>query len=209
MTLQNRVMTENLTPAEHWENRYREGRAWSGNANAALVREVSGVAPGTALDLGCGEGGDALWLASQGWSVTAVDISPTAVAMGAAAQQPGDDITWIAADLSDWTAPAQYDLVAASFLHSSVLLPREDILRRAAGAVASGGLLLVVGHSGVPPWAEGHHHAADELPGPETVLERLELADGEWEVLTSALIERPDHRVGTAVDSVLKLRRVE
>lgn len=63
------------TAAEYWENRYREnGKSWSGNANAALVREIDGVVPGTALDLGSGEGGDALWLAHQGWSVTAVDI---------------------------------------------------------------------------------------------------------------------------------------
>ena len=137
------------TAAEYWENRYRQnGRSWSGNANAALVREIAGVAPGTALDLGCGEGGDALWLAQNGWAVTAVDIAPTALAIGAAAQSPEDDITWVAADLAEWHPPIAYDLVSACFLHSTVALPREAILRRAAEAVAPGGVLLIVGHSG-------------------------------------------------------------
>ena len=204
-------MTETQSAAEYWENRYREsGKSWSGNANAALVREIDGVAPGTALDLGCGEGGDALWLAHNGWSVTAVDIAPSALAIGAAEQQPDDDITWVAADLSDWVPPRSYDLVSACFLHSTVDLPREEILRRAAAAVAAGGTLLVVGHTGAPHWdaPEGHHHhAPEELPTPDQVLESLELPDGEWEVLTNDLVERPDARLGTTVDGILKLRR--
>jgi len=204
-------MTETQSAAEYWENRYREnGKSWSGNANAALVREIDGVTPGTALDLGCGEGGDALWLAHNGWSVTAVDIAPSALAIGAAEQQPGDDITWVAADLSDWVPPRSYDLVSACFLHSTVDLPREEILRRAAAAVAAGGTLLVVGHTGAPHWdaAEGHHHhAPEELPTPDQVLESLQLPDGEWEVLTNDLVERPDARLGTTVDGILKLRR--
>ena len=78
--------------AEYWENRYREnGRSWSGNVNVALEREVAGVAPGTALDLGSGEGGDALWLARRGWSVTAVDIAPSALAVGQAQRVAGAD----------------------------------------------------------------------------------------------------------------------
>ena len=119
------------TAAEYWQNRYLgSGRSWSGNVNAALEREVAGLSPGTALDLGSGEGGDALWLARNGWRVTAVDIAPAALAIGAAAQQPGDTITWVAADLSEWHPPIEYDLVTACFLHSTVDLPRERILRR-------------------------------------------------------------------------------
>ena len=209
------------TAAEYWEDRYRGAdKTWSGNVNAALEREIAGVAPGTALDLGSGEGGDSLWLARNGWSVTAVDIAPSALAIGAAAQQPGDDITWVAADLGSWHPPTSYDLVTACFLHSSVDLPRDEILRRAAEAVAAGGLLLVVGHSGAPHWVDDttddHHHPAEELPTPDEVLAalfhdnpRLSLAD--WTVLTKAEIERPtvatDGSVGSMVDSVLKLRR--
>ncbi len=209
------------TAAEYWEDRYRGAdKTWSGNVNAALEREIAGVAPGTALDLGSGEGGDSLWLARNGWSVTAVDIAPSALAIGAAAQQPGDDITWVAADLGSWHPPTSYDLVTACFLHSSVDLPRDEILRRAAEAVAAGGLLLVVGHSGAPHWVDDttddHHHAAEVLPTPDEVLAALfhdnpRLSLDDWTVLTKAEIERPtvatDGSVGSMVDSVLKLRR--
>jgi len=196
--------------AEYWEDRYAtRGRTWSGRVNAALERELAGVAPGTALDLGCGEGGDALWLARNGWSVTAVDIAPTALAVGAAEQQPGDDVTWVAADLASWEPPARYDLVSACFLHSDVELPREAILRRAADAVAEGGQLLIVGHAGVPHWAE-HEHDVPNLPTPDEVISSLELDDG-WTVLTSALVERPvtapDGTASTIVDAVVRLQR--
>ncbi|CAN5161517.1 class I SAM-dependent methyltransferase [soil metagenome] len=203
--------------ADYWENRYREnGKTWSGNPNAALVREVAGVTPGTALDLGCGEGGDALWLAAQGWRVTAVDIAPSAIAIGAAAQRPEDDITWVAADLSDWQAPESYDLVSACFLHSTVELPRERILRQSAEAVAPGGMLLVVGHAGVPHWAAEEHSHHVELPTPDEVLAALfddnpRLHRADWTVITKALVERtataPDGSVGAIDDAVLSLRR--
>ena len=198
------------TAAEHWENRYRGGRTWSGHVNAALEREIVGVTPGTALDLGCGEGGDALWLARNGWSVTAVDISPSAIAIGAAEKRPGDDVTWIAADLAEWRAPATYDLVTASFLHSEVELPREQILRHAASVVASGGHLLVIGHYGVPHWAE-HVHDVPHLPSPDEVIANLELDHDEWMTVTSALVERPvtapDGTASTITDSVVRLQR--
>ena len=200
--------------AQYWENRYRErGRTWSGRVNAALEREVNGVAPGTALDLGCGEGGDALWLAHNGWSVTAVDIAPSAIAIGAAAQQPGDEIEWVVADLAEWQPPRRYDLVTASFLHSYVELPREEILRRAATAVASDGLLLIVGHAGVPHWATHTPHEGEvvELPSPDEMLDALRLDPAEWTVLTKALVERPatapDGSTGVIDDRVLMLRR--
>jgi SAM-dependent methyltransferase len=200
--------------AQYWENRYREqGRTWSGRVNVALEREVNGVAPGTALDLGCGEGGDALWLAHNGWSVTAVDIAPSAIAVGAAAQRPGDEIEWVVADLAEWQPPRRYDLVTASFLHSFVELPREEILRRAATAVASDGLLLIVGHAGVPHWATHTAHEGEvvELPSPDEMLDALRLDPAEWTVLTKALVERPvtapDGSAGVIDDSVLMLRR--
>jgi SAM-dependent methyltransferase len=197
--------------AEYWENRYRErGRTWSGAANAALVREISGMAPGTALDVGSGEGGDALWLAHNGWSVTAVDISPTALAVGESEMEPGDDITWVAADLAEWIPPTTYDLVTSHFLHSTVDLPREDILRRAAAAVAPGGTLLIVGHAGAPHWAE-HTHTDVDLPTPSELLTALDLAPAEWTVQTEALVDRPivapDGSPSSIADSVLRLRR--
>lgn len=208
---------ETITAAEYWENRYREnGKSWSGRVNAALEREIAGQTPGTALDLGSGEGGDALWLARNGWTVTAVDISPTALAIGAAEQLPGDRIEWVAADLGEWRPETTFDLVTSCFLHSTVDLPRVEILRKAASAVAPGGQFLVVGHHGAPHWArhdgQPHSHDSMELPDPETLLGLLELDLREWTVLTSALIERPvtgpDGTEGSISDSVLRLRRM-
>lgn len=206
--------------AEFWENLYRErGRSWSGNVNSALEREVAGIRPGTALDLGSGEGGDALWLARAGWAVTAVDISPTAMAIAAGEQQPGQAITWVTADLVTWRPPTTYDLVTSSFLHSTVELPRAAILRRAADSVAPGGLFVTVGHAGPPSWAEhdsgAHLHPGLGLPTPDEVLDEL-FADGplsrsEWTVVTNAVVIReltaPDGSVGAIGDSVLTLRR--
>lgn len=202
--------------AEYWENRYREnGQSWSGNVNAALEREVTGISPGTALDLGSGEGGDALWLARNGWEVTAVDIAPSALAIGAAAARPEDRVTWVAADLATWHPDGVFDLVSSCFLHSTVELPRDRILRNAAEAVTPGGHLLIVGHYGVAS-AAGHAHAMIDFPTPDEVLAMLftdnpSLDAADWTVVTSALIERSGQRPGGTThpitDSVLMLRR--
>ncbi len=200
-------------PATFWENRYSESdRSWSGRVNAALEREVADLVPGTALDLGSGEGGDALWLAQNGWTVTAVDIAPTALARGQAAAEAaglGDRIHWIAADLAAWQPEGPFDLVTAHFLQSPVELPREVILRRAAATVAPGGVLLVVGHAEFPPWSQ--HKPHDPLPTVDAVFASLELPAELWTVVTKAAISReatgPDGQVVHLADSVLTLRR--
>lgn len=199
--------------SEFWEARYRErDRIWSGTPNAALVGAVAGLAPGRALDLGCGEGADSLWLAEQGWLVTGVDISATAV--GRAAEQARreglDAITWVVADLGLWHPPiATFDLVSACFLQSPIDFPRIEVLGRAAEAVVGGGHLLVVSHAEPPPWAEGHHHQP-HLPDQELV--DLGLPVGAWRVVTSEVAGRvavgPDGQPAELLDSVLLLRRV-
>ena len=202
------------TPAEFWEARYRQSdQAWSGRANAALEREADGLAPGRALDLGSGEGGDALWLAARGWRVTALEISPTALARGAAkADSAGltDRINWVEQDLAEWHPNETYDLVSAQFLHSPVELPRDEILRRASTAVAPRGILLIVGHAAFPPWST-HRHDDSPLPTPDEVYASLDLAEGEWTVLTNAQVERtvtgPDGSDALMPDAVLTLRR--
>ena len=79
----------------YWEDFYGGERRWSGKPNAALVEEVADLEPGTALDLGCGEGGDAIWLAAQGWTVTATDISQTALDIAARhAAEAGVTVSW-------------------------------------------------------------------------------------------------------------------
>lgn len=204
-----------------WDERYvsrrtEHGRIWSGQVNATVAQQVSALTPGSALELGSGEGADALWLAARGWQVTALDISSVALEVGAreaAKAGVSDRITWEQADLTTWRPSAQYDLVTSAFLHSPVDLPREDILRRAVSAVAPGGRLLIVGHGGFPPMSE-HVHDAEISPFPsaDEVRRSLELP-AEWVVETSASVERTTKWRGeedvVLVDTVLRVRRVE
>lgn len=174
------------TPAEAWEFRYAESpQRWSGKPNATLVDLVGTLPPGRALDLGSGEGGDAVWLARQGWQVVGVDISPTAAAraQGAAIEAGVDGRTRFEAhDLSTWEPDGPYDLVTASFFHSQEELPRTAILRRAAAAIGPGGHLAIVSHLAPPPWAEQHHHDHSGLRDAAGEVAELALGD-EWEVV--------------------------
>ncbi|MFI9009115.1 SAM-dependent methyltransferase [Actinosynnema sp. NPDC053489] len=201
---------------EYWENFYRErGQVWTGKPNELLVREVAHLDPGTALDLGCGEGGDALWLAEQGWSVTAVDVSETALARGAArAVEAGlaGRIDWQRHDLARSFPTGEFDLVSAQFLHSQVAVEgeREGILARAAGAVAPGGVLLVVGHGGWASWQHDHPPFDYRFPTNADVLASLPLGP-EWVVEVDEAVTRDaagrEGEHGTRTDVVLRLRR--
>lgn len=205
-------MTE-TDPARYWDARYAEReRIWSGNPNRSLVDVVSGIpVSGRALELGCGEGADALWLARLGWAVTAIDISPTALARGrAAAQAAGVDerILWIEADLAEWGPDESYELVTASFLQSTLPLPTSEILRRTAGAIPPGGHLVVITHAEAPPGSRHHEH---ELPGPQGRFTELGLDPGEWETTTLELRDRdgywPDGTAAVLRDAVIVVRR--
>jgi SAM-dependent methyltransferase len=201
--------------ARFWEARYADAeRVWSGRPNQTLVDVVTGLPAARALDLGCGEGGDAIWLAQQGWLVTAVDISSTAIARGAAAAAeagvPAGRIQWRAGDLASWTEDEPYDLVTAFFLHSPVEIPRTEILRRAAGRVASGGHLLIVSHAAFPPWSPHHDHQP-HFPTPSEEIEALDLPGDGW--LTRIAETRPRDAIGpqgqraTLDDAIVFLQR--
>lgn len=203
-------------PQEHWEDRYRDAAVWSGNPNATLVDVAAELTPGRALDLGCGEGADAIWLAQQGWAVTGIDISPTAVERArAAATEQGLDASSVrfdAADLSDWVPHEPVDLVAATFLHSNVELPRTDILRRVAQHVIPGGHVLVISHAEPPPWADLSHHAAHDFPTPEQELAELELDQDAWRAVIVETRTRaatsPDGEPVQLTDGVLLVQRL-
>jgi SAM-dependent methyltransferase len=135
--------------AAEWDARYteREGSMWSGRPNGRLVEEVADLAPGRALDVGCGEGADAIWLARRGWTVTAIDISDVAVARArAAAEEAGVSVEWISADVLQTLLPAgAFDLVSMQY----PALPKsagEAPVRTLLNRVRSGGLLLAVYH---------------------------------------------------------------
>lgn len=197
---------------EFWDERYRSTTAvWSGDPNPHLVEEVADVTPGSALDVGSGEGADAIWMAARGWSVTGVDVSAVAVERAAErAAEAGagiaDRTTWQQADILSWEPPARrFDLVSAHFMH----LPgpaREALHRRLAGAVRPGGRLLVVGHH--PSDLEtsaGRPNVPDMLFTPDQVAAVLDA--GEWEILVSATPSRdardPEGRPVTVHDTVL------
>ncbi|MBJ7528755.1 MAG: class I SAM-dependent methyltransferase, partial [Nocardioides sp.] len=124
-------MTDDMWTAEFWDERYSSSeRIWSGAKSWvgtctkwALTRSycsgrVGGLVPGSAVDIGCGEGADVLWLAHRGWRATGVDLSQVALDRGAArAAQEGVEATWLQADLLAETLPEQYDLVSAHFVH--------------------------------------------------------------------------------------------
>jgi SAM-dependent methyltransferase len=131
-----------------WEHRYSGDQIWSGNPNGTLVREVSDLPPGRVLDVGAGEGGDALWLAEQGWAVTASDISQHALdRVGAEAARRGLQLECQLADANaaDPFATEAFDLVSAQYA-SIPRTPDGRGVRNVLRAVAPGGTLLVVGH---------------------------------------------------------------
>ena len=134
-----------------WEERYAgEEKVWSGKPNPQLVAEVSRLTPGTALDVGCGEGGDVIWLARRGWRVTGADFAANGLARAARhAEEAGvaDRCDWWQVDARTFAAGGRsYDLVTTHFLH-----PPDggmvEVTRRLSEAVAPGGNLLVVGHA--------------------------------------------------------------
>lgn len=202
-------------PAQFWDEVYREKpKRWSGNPNPQLIAEATGLVAGTALDLGCGEGADAIWLSQHGWTVTAVDVSAVAIERAAAhAADVGlqDRITWLQRDFGLWHPEGRFDLVSAQFLHSP-LLPWRDALASAAAAVASGGTLLVVGHhpAGLTPWSP-HKDMLDKFFTPEDVAKELVSEPSSWRINVADSRERvvtgPDGQQATTIDSVLRATR--
>jgi SAM-dependent methyltransferase len=204
-----------LFTQETWDARYAESeRVWSGRPNPRLVDQLTGIEPGDALDVGAGEGGDAVWLARQGWRVTALDVSEVAlrrVADHAAEEGVGDRVTTLHHDLMTGAPlPGEYDLVSAQYLH-----PPADRLAEMIGllgaVVRPGGRLLVVGHHPddlATGLRSGHGHP-ELLFTPDKVLAAL--PPSEWEVASAGAptreVDGPDGPVTVTDTVVLALRR--
>lgn len=203
------------TAAEMWDERYRSrARVWSGQPNPQLIAEAADQRPGNALDLGCGEGADAIWLASRGWSVTALDVSAVALERAAAhAREAGQDanIEWVQQDLASWVPERQFDLVTAQFLHST-RMPWQQALQLAAAAVRTGGTLLIVGHhpDGLPPW--GTHNTPQKYFTAEELARELGIEAPEWRLDAVDTRHRsafgPDGEVAALTDAVLRATRL-
>ena len=161
----------------HWHGR-AEATTGPGPAVGHLARELRDLAPGTALDAGCGTGAAALWLAEQGWRVTAADLSSEALALAADRASGGaaESVRWVETDLTTWDPGAQFDLVTTHYAHPAT--SQLDFYARIARWVAPGGTLLVLAH------LHGAHHVAEAAVTAEAVTGLLAASD--WEVVTAA-----------------------
>jgi SAM-dependent methyltransferase len=203
------------TDAASWDQWYSAtDTVWSGRPNPQLVSDAADLTPGTALDIGCGEGADSLWLAQRGWRVTAVDISDVALARAAANATAADApaarlITWVRTDITAALPDGPFDLVSAQFMH----LPqaeRDVLWRGLAAVVAPGGSLLVVGHH---PSDLATAMPRPDVPGmyytPSDVGAVLDPAD--WRIVVSEARPRavamPDGQNVTINDAVFLAQR--
>ncbi|HLZ28205.1 MAG TPA: methyltransferase domain-containing protein [Chloroflexota bacterium] len=201
---------------DYWDTRYRSADAiWSGNPNPHLVAHTANLPPGSALDVGSGEGADAIWLAGRGWRVTGLDVSTVALARAAhlaaaTGAEIAERVTWEHADVLSWDpAPRQFDLVSAQFMHPP-RATRQALHRRLAAAVRPGGTLLIVGHhpsdmatSMGRPQLHDFFYTAEEVAAT--------LLQDDWQTIVAASPERqardPEGRTITLRDAVLRAVR--
>lgn len=194
---------------DFWDDHYRSrGGPHERRPNPRLVAVAAELAPTSALDAGCGEGADAIWLASRGWQVTAVDVAGSALERG---REHASDVSaaaagrirWVRADLADWSPTTQFDLVSSHYVHAPG--STEELVRRLGAAVAPGGTLLVVGHDASdhrPDSARHCHDSSDHgtsgghAPLPGSHVTPSEMAGGldpsEWEVIVAETTVRAD-----------------
>lgn len=198
---------------DDWNARYAgTDLVWTAEPNRFLVTEVQDCGPGRALDLACGEGRNAVWLASQGWQVTGIDFSSAGLAKGSdLAARAGVEVDWIEADVTAWRAPEPvFDLVVILYLQ----LPadrRREAADAAVSALAPGGTLLWVGHDldnlahgyGGPQHPEVLHTAGD-------LVADLHAADPDLVIERAGTVIRPVDKDGEhheAVDTLVRVRR--
>ncbi|MGC9380090.1 SAM-dependent methyltransferase [Streptomyces sp. MH13] len=205
----------NTTDAtEFWDGVYAaRPEADRPQPNARLTETMTGLPPGDALDLGCGDGGDALWLAGQKWHVTAVDISAVAVerlAALASSHGLGDRVTAVRHDVHESFPPGGFDLICAHYLHTPFDLDRATVLRSAAHALRAGGRLLVVDHGSAAPWS-WNQDPDIRYPSPREVAAGINLDPATWTVERADTPHRiatgPDGQTAEVTDHVLLIRR--
>ena len=197
---------------QEWDRRYADReQLWSGRPNGALVAEVAGLPVGRVLDVGCGEGADAVWLAGRGWEVTGLEVSGLALERAARhARDAGVAVAWVHAGLAEAAlAPGSFDLVSAQY-PALLRTPDAAAERALLGAVAPGGTLLLVHHAGFhhQPAHEGGCDPADHVSPAQVAA----LLDEDWELQVHEQRPRvaPSGGAGAhhADDEVLRARRL-
>lgn len=217
----NAMRADNSSPSRNaeiseafWERHYAGAtKPSSGRPSAALVRFAAERIPRHALDLGCARGDDVIWLARQGWAVTGVDISQTALrAARANADAVGlsDRIRFERHDLGTSFPDGRFDLVTAMFLQSPIEFGRTQALRQAAASVAPGGLLLIASHGSRVPWSSAP--ADIVFPTAQDELAALDLTSGNWRNVFVGEIERtgsgPNGERATVSDAIIAVERI-
>ncbi len=194
-----------------WDRRYAGSELlWTAQPNRFLVAETAELASGRALDLACGEGRNAVWLAERGWQVTGVDFSAAGLAKAEElARARGVDVELVRADLAGWEPEGEaFDLVVVLYLQLPAA-ERRPILRKAAAAVAPGGLLLVVAHdSSNIEHGWGGPQDPSVLYSPTDVAADVE-SEG-LEIERAEVVERPvetEDGERTALDLLVRARR--
>jgi SAM-dependent methyltransferase len=156
---------------QYWQRHWLEERGdQPGDAlgpNPYVVQAASGRKPGTVLDAGCGEGAEAIWLAQQGWVVTAVDIASAALQRAAARAVAQGVLTvrWVQADLTVWQPDSLFDLVTTHYAHPST--SQLAFYERLGRWVSPGGVLLIVGHLNLNGLGQHHGKPHDQQPPAE------------------------------------------
>lgn len=213
-------MTYDRENAERfWEHMYagRESRPADARPNAVLAAVLTapgvGLSVGDALDLGCAEGADTVWLAQRGWSVLGADVSPTALGRTRSRAElagVGERVRTEHHDLASSFPSGLFDLVSAHYLQTPLRFPRTRVLKRAAAAVRSGGLLLIVDHASTAPWSWDRGKNI-RFPSPRETADALDLDPGEWSEHRVEAVERqaigPGGQIATVTDNVIALRR--
>jgi SAM-dependent methyltransferase len=202
-----------------WDKHYRSRAGQPGERqhrtrpNPLLVEIATPLPAGSALDLGSGGGGDAIWLAQQGWRVTAVDISTAAVEQlleNARAAGLGPQIVAEQHDLSRSFPIGEFDLISAQYFQSPYEMPRSQILSTAADALRPGGLLLIVDHGSIAPWS-WNQDPDTHFPPPTELAASLDLDPNQWTVLRADQPRRqatgPKGETATVTDHVLLIQR--
>lgn len=194
-----------------WDERYKTpDLIWTAEPNQFLVRETSDLSPGRAIDLACGEGRNAIWLAERGWDTTGVDFSPVGLEKAREfSERRGTKVQWVEADLNEWEpTPNSYDLVLLAYVQLPSVM-RSPLHRKAFTAVKPGGRLLIIAHDSTNlREGFGGPQSSDVLFSPDDVLADIEGADFAIEraervtrTVTTDLGER------VAIDALVRLQK--
>ena len=209
-------MHEDKTPKQFWEERYAESVSRKrGNPGTLLQHLVREMPAQRALELGCGTGDDTLWLAENGWQVTAVDISAQSIAITRRlALEAGLDgqIRLHNCDLTTDFPAGQFELVTAQFFQSPYPdFPRIQILQTAASRIVPGGHLLITTHATAPSWRK-HAGPLPEFPTAEADWQDLALTKTQWELVNLGQEPRtatgPEGQQEEILDNLILARRL-